>query len=216
MLHRMTGMSAAKRQALLPETLRLLERILEAQTYGELKDLSRADFPGTASYGAWPESNLPFAKFQIVEADPALLSLAGMETPGFEVLQAGCGGFQFHWRNDLTRAFETEMPVLGRFVARMPEEQAIIIEHFVLPMLVRHRVRKLWGWIVLGREAAADVTRLGCALALERAEGPCQITHPGSGSGGRDGQRSGSASLRPVPRESRPPSLQKRRQQHAR
>ncbi len=172
MLHRMTGMDIAGRESLLPGTMRLLDRIVGAETYNELKGLDSAILEATASYGAWPEINLPFARFHVLEADPALLALTGQDDPGFEVLQGSCGGFQFHWRNDLTRALETEMPILGRFIARLGSEE-VVLEHFVLPMLVRHRVRKLWGWIMLG-EAGGAVVDMGClqrALALERTEG---------------------------------------------
>ena len=168
MMHRMTGMDIAGRETLLPGTIRLLERILGATAYGDLEGLDGTVLDGTASYGAWPEANLPFPRFRIIEADPGLLALAGMEAAGFEVLQGRCRGFQFHWRNDLARAFETEMPVLGRFVARRPSGE-LVVEHFVLPMLVRHRVRKLWGWIVLGGAGGgADMSCLRRALA--RAE----------------------------------------------
>ncbi|EYD76667.1 hypothetical protein Rumeso_01625 [Rubellimicrobium mesophilum DSM 19309] len=209
-------MGIARREALLPATLRLLERILEARTYGELKGIGGEVLDGTASYGAWPESNLPFTRFRIDEADPVLLTLAGMEAPGFEVLRGCCGGFQFHWRNDLARAFETEMPVLGRFTARLPREQTVMVEHFVLPMLVRHRVRKLWGWILLGPEedAAADMACLRQAFTFQRAEDPCPT--PTSSPGGQGRPQRGPAVLALATRRIRPFDPDERRQRHAR
>jgi hypothetical protein len=99
-------MEIAEDGGLLPQTDRLLDRILSAATYRDLDDFDSAALEGIASYTARPDANLPFVRFQITEADPALLALTGMATPGFDVLRADCGGFQFHWRNDLARAFD--------------------------------------------------------------------------------------------------------------
>lgn len=171
MLHQVIGTNLVNRDPLLPETIRLLDRILKASTYRDLGEIDGALLDGAMSYRARPEAGLPLVRFHIADADPALLAFTGQDVLGFDVLQSRRGGFRLAWRNDLARAFEGQMQVVSRFVARLPT-QDLVVEHVVLPMLVRHRVLALWGWITFGgaREAGDLVARLEGPSVLDRAK----------------------------------------------
>jgi hypothetical protein len=138
---------------LLPETFSLLDYLADL-TWTELDFLNGQDSDRIASYRAIPEPNLPFLKFRVAEADPNLLRFTGQNTAGFEVLQVFCKGFQYHWRSDLSRAFEEQVPLVSRIYG-LSGPQELVVEHLVVPLLRKHRVREIRGWFAFNRDLDA-------------------------------------------------------------
>ena len=166
---------------LLPETSQLLQSLRSARAPGDLKTL-RVPCPNRiAFYRAQPERNLSFVWFSIAEADPNLLEFTGTTVPGFEVLQVQCGGFEYHWRSDLTRAMEEEVPLLGRLYGTS-DTRELVIEHVALPIIQRSRVEEIHGWFTFSQELNSyqDWASLSGSSAFRRAERPKPVQLPSS------------------------------------
>lgn len=140
---------------LLPESARLLSELQDAAIRHPDKDVD-VDALTRSSYLVHPEVSVPFLKFHVVEADEALLRFTSQVEPGFEVLQVHCAGFRYHWRSDLARAFEEQVPIFGRVCVLMGEDE-FVVEHLALPILVRHRVRAMRGWFTFSRDVTGDL-----------------------------------------------------------
>ncbi|EYD74220.1 hypothetical protein Rumeso_04277 [Rubellimicrobium mesophilum DSM 19309] len=149
-LYHSTGPQDDAGTPLLPETLRLLER-LGGMTSEELASLRIEKSRRVASYHARPEPNVPLLKFRIMEADRNLLTFVGQEAAGFEVLQVFCAGFQYHWRSDLSRAFEEQAPLVSR-VYGLSDTQELAVDHLVVPVIRKHRVRVVRGWLAFSQD----------------------------------------------------------------
>jgi hypothetical protein len=149
-LYSLSGTNVGDAAPLLPETLRLL-RSLEHLTLDGLDALEAQDTARMVSYRAGAEPNVPFLKFRITEADENLLRFAGRETVDFEVLQVFRAGFQYHWRSDLSRAFEEQVPVLSRMYGLL-DIRELVVEHVALPIIRKHRVREIRGWFTFSQE----------------------------------------------------------------
>lgn len=134
----------------LPETLRLLKR-LETMAAEELEHFGSQDPGRTAVYRARPESNLPHLRFHVTDADQNLLAFVGQEVPGFEVLQVFCAGFQFHWRSDLARTFDEQVPLISRSYG-LSDTRELVVEHLAVPIIRKHRVREVRGWLTFSQE----------------------------------------------------------------
>lgn len=141
---------------ILPETRRLLDRLLAAGSLEQVVLPSAEDSARLFRYCARPETNAPHVRFCITEADPVLLRFLGQPEPGFEVLEVKQAGFQFHWRSDLLRAFDEQAAILGAFCAFAPQGE-LVLEHLAVPVIRKHRVREIQGWIALGREVTEDL-----------------------------------------------------------
>ncbi|TNC63120.1 hypothetical protein [Rubellimicrobium roseum] len=162
---------------LLPPSIRLLNAL---QAVNSIDDLSRLDADEAmyrASYRALPETNAPFPKFHVVEADSNLLRFAGRSEPGFEVLQVYRAGLQFHWRSDLVRALDEQVPVIGRMCA-LSDTDEVVVEHLVLPIIVRHRVRAVRGWFMFSRELEQGITDWDRISMFRRSTRPQSVRLP--------------------------------------
>lgn len=151
---RMTGNGALKDTTLLPETSRLLDLVKHATTQAELSRLSNRPLACTLPYRARIEFDAPFVRFRITQASEALLALVGRTSPGFEVLEASCAGLQYHWRSDLVRVANEQVPLIGRFSA-LTESLEIVVEHLVLPVPTGSGAEIL-GWFIFSGDDASQ------------------------------------------------------------
>lgn len=140
----------------LPEMRRLLDRLLAAESFDHLAAPVGDDAVRLLAYRARPEPTVPGVHFRLAEAEPGLLRFVGRPAPGFEVLEVRQAGFQFHWRSDLLRAFEEQAAILGTFCAFAPHGE-LVVENLAVPVIRRHRVREVRGWIALGRDPTDDL-----------------------------------------------------------
>jgi hypothetical protein len=138
---------------LLPETLSLLD-YLGGMSWDELEFLSGQDSCRIVSYRATPEPNLPIMGFRVAEADQKLLEFTGQELAGFEVLQVLCGGFQYQWRSDLSRAFEDRAPLVSRIYG-LSGTRELVVEHLVVPLIRKHCAREIRGWFMFNQDLDA-------------------------------------------------------------
>lgn len=166
---RLRDLRAQAGRPVLPGTARLLARLAAAMAPDALV-LPTQDAGRLAAYRARPEANLPFLRLHVLDADPALLSFLGRAEAGFEVLEAQRAGFQFHWRNDLVRAYDEEVPILGRLRV-LSGGREMMVEHLVVPVRLRRRVRELRGWFVFDRDPPWDASRGEGPTLVRRSEG---------------------------------------------
>jgi hypothetical protein len=141
---------------ILPETRRLLDRLLAAEDLDQLAAPSATDAERLLAYRVRPETDGPHVRFRFAEAEEGLLRFLGRSEPGFEVLEVRQAGLQFHWRSDLLRAFDEQAAILCAFCAFAPHGE-LVLEHLAIPVIRRHRVREVRGWIALGRDLAEDL-----------------------------------------------------------
>jgi hypothetical protein len=147
--------------------------------------LSVPDPGRTAFYRAYPQRNLPFLWFSIADADSNLLAFAGKTAPGFEVLQVRCGGLQNHWRSDLMRALEEEIPLISRLYG-LSDTRELVVDHLAMPVIRGHQVREICGWFTFSQgldscEEWASLNGLSMFRKPERsspAELPRALSHP--------------------------------------
>jgi hypothetical protein len=166
--HERTDVAAQVEGPLLPATARLLALLRTADAVDGLPVTADEASRRLASYCARPEENGPFLRFHVAEANSTLLGVVQRSTPGFEVLQIHGGTFRYHWRNDLVRAFEEEVPILGRYWA-FSGDRVMAVEHLAVPVIVRHRVREMRGWFVFGQDLVDDT---GSSLSLSIVRRP--------------------------------------------
>jgi len=163
---RTVDLPAQAETSLLPTTARLLTHLRTSDADDlRLKHVEASSEP-VARYCARPHNDGPFLRFLVEDASSILLGLAQCGEPGFDVLQIRQGQFKYHWRNDLIRAFEEEVPILGRYWA-FSGDRAMAVEHLVVPVIVRHRVRALRGWFTFGQDPTAGL-RAGSTLSIVR------------------------------------------------
>jgi hypothetical protein len=87
----------------------------------------------------------PVTRFQVMEADCALLSFLGKATTGFHVFELSCAGLERLWRDDLAMVHETRRPIGGRVVVYLESGHAEF-EHVALPAIEADRVVAIRGW----------------------------------------------------------------------
>lgn len=141
---------------ILPAMRRLFDRLLAAKSLDTLAPTPADDAACLFAYRARPDANAPFLRFQVTTADSDLLRFLGTPAPGFEILQVQQAGFQFHWRSDLVRAYDEQAAILGGFCAFAARGE-LTIEHLAVPVIQRHRVREIRGWVGLGRDLLEDL-----------------------------------------------------------
>lgn len=130
---------------LLPETVRLLDAL--KSTAPALESELPEGPSRIASYQACPETGLPFLWFRISEADKNLLALGGRTAPRFEALQMVPNGFQHHWRSDLVRVFDEQVPLVTRLCGGGGAHE-FVVEHVALPVITKGLVREIHGWLM--------------------------------------------------------------------
>ena len=167
----MTDTEVSEPRPLLPETIQLLKRLENLSSPDDL-DRIGAPFPNRAAgYHACPEPNLPNLRFHITQADAGVLAFAGKSSPGFEVLEVFRAGFQYHWRRDLVRTFEEQLPLVGRLYG-LSDVQELVVEHLLLPLVRKGRVREVRGWLLFSQDLTPDsaAASLGEITMFRRSE----------------------------------------------
>lgn len=87
----------------------------------------------------------PIMRFQVVDADPELLTCLGRVAVGFHVFELSCAGLERHWRDDLAKVLETRCPIAGRLTVFVNADHAEL-EHIALPVIDAGRVVAIRGW----------------------------------------------------------------------
>jgi hypothetical protein len=183
----MTDGQVGEPAPLLPDTTRLLEGLERLASADGLDGFSNP-LPGRiASYCAVPEPNLPNRRFHITEANPKFLNFVGKTAPGFEALEVFRAGFQYHWRRDLVRTFDEQLPLVGR-LCWLFDTRELVIEHLSLPVLRKGRVREIRGWLVFGQDlapggASMHLEDIGMFRRIERSrvlQSLATLTRPGA------------------------------------
>lgn len=85
-------------------------------------------------------------RFFVLEADAQLLKFLDRSNFGFNVFDLNCGGFEFNWRADLRKVFDSRSPVYGRIYIFW-NNGAAEVEHLAVPILEGKQLTGIRGWM---------------------------------------------------------------------
>ena len=100
---------------------------------------------GRAHAGPADADAVTATHFDVVSADPGLLTFLGQHSPGFHVFELRCAGLETLWRGDLAKVQETRRPVRAGMTVYLGAE-AIELEHLAYPVLESSRILEIRGW----------------------------------------------------------------------